>query len=70
MISFLERTNQQKKRKPKTYNQEIEKTSEMLNETVFWDIVDLSIKNTKNLDDQENYLVKNLKTSTKTNYWF
>ncbi|MEP1489133.1 MAG: DUF4240 domain-containing protein [Algibacter sp.] len=49
-----------KKEKPKTYNQEIEKTSEMLDETVFWNIVDLSIKNTKNQDDQERYLVKEI----------
>ena len=53
-----------KKEKPKTFNQEIEKTSEMLDETIFWDIVDLSVKNTKNIDEQERFLVKEIKKLT------
>ncbi len=53
-----------KKEKTKTYNQEIEKTSEMLDKTVFWNIVDLSIKNTKNQDDQERFLVKEIEKLT------
>jgi len=53
-----------KKEKPKTYNQEIEKTSEMLDETIFWNIVHLSVKNTKNQDDQERFLVKEIKKLT------
>jgi len=46
------------------YNQEIEKTSEMLDETVFWNIVDLSVKSTKNQDQQERFLVKELEKLT------
>ncbi|QNK79048.1 DUF4240 domain-containing protein [Winogradskyella sp. PAMC22761] len=53
-----------KKKVTKTYNQEIEKTSEMLDETVFWNIVDLSFENTKNQDDQERFLVKEIEKLT------
>jgi len=53
-----------KKKVTKTYSQEIEKTSEMLDETVFWNIVDLSFENTKNQDDQERFLVKEIKKLT------
>lgn len=49
---------------PKTYNQEIEKTSEMLDETIFWNIVDSSVKNTKNQDAQERFLVKEIEKLT------
>lgn len=48
----------------KTYNQEIEKTSEMLEETIFWNIVDYSVKNTKNRDAQEGFLVKEIEKLT------
>lgn len=53
-----------KKEIPKTYNQEIEKTSEMLDETIFWNIVDSSVKNTKNQDAQERFLVKEIEKLT------
>ena len=54
-----------KKKLPKIiYKQEIEETSEMLNETVFWNIVDSSIKNTKNQDEQESFLVKEIEKLT------
>lgn len=53
-----------KKEKPKTYTQKIEKTSEMLDETLFWKIVDASVKNTKNQDDQELFLVKEIEKLT------
>ena len=53
-----------KKETPKTYNQEIEKTSEMLDETIFWNIVDSSVKNTKNQDAQERFLVKEIEKLT------
>ena len=53
-----------KKKETKTYNQEIEKTSKMLDETVFWNIVDLSFENTKNQDDQERFLVKEIEKLT------
>lgn len=49
---------------PKTYNQEIEKTSEMLDETIYWNIVDSSVKNTKNQDAQERFLVKEIEKLT------
>lgn len=53
-----------KKETPKTYNQEIEKTSEMLDETIFWNIVDSSVKNAKNQDAQERFLVKEIEKLT------
>jgi hypothetical protein len=48
----------------KTSNQEIEKTSEMLDETIFWNIVDSSVKNAKNQDAQERFLVKEIEKLT------
>ena len=53
-----------KKELPKTYNHEIEKTSEMLDETIFWNIVNLSVKNTNNQDSQERFLVKEIEKLT------
>ncbi|AOR28247.1 polymerase [Formosa sp. Hel1_33_131] len=38
----------------------LEKTSKMLDENVFWDIIDLSLKNTNNKDSQEIFLVKEI----------
>lgn len=55
---------QDKKETPKTFNQEIEKTNEMLDETIFWNIVDASVKNTKNQDEQERLLVKKIEKLT------
>ena len=55
---------QAKKETPKTFNQEIEKTNEMLDETIFWNIVDASVKNTKNQDEQERLLVKKIEKLT------
>lgn len=56
--------DQAKKESPKMYNQEIEKTSEMLDETTFWNIVESSLKNTSNQEDQETYLVKEIEKLT------
>ena len=53
-----------KKETPKTHTQEIEKTSEMLDETIFWNIVNSSAKNTKNQDEQERFLVKEIEKLT------
>jgi hypothetical protein len=53
-----------KKEIPKTYNQEIEKTSEMLDEKIFWNIVDSSVKNSKSQDAQERFLVKEIEKLT------
>lgn len=61
---FFGKKEPAKKETPKTNNQEIEKTSEMLDETIFWNIVDSSIKNTKNQDAQERYLVKEIEKLT------
>jgi len=54
----------EKKGAQKTYNQDIEKTNEMLDETTFWNIVDSSLKNTTNQDSQERYLVKEIEKLT------
>ncbi|WP_053990802.1 DUF4240 domain-containing protein [Mangrovimonas sp. TPBH4] len=53
-----------KKEHPKTSHQEIEKTSEMLDETIFWDIVEKSVNNTKNQDDQERVLITEIEKLT------
>jgi len=42
------------------------KTAEMLDETVFWDIIGKSLKNTHNQQDQENYLVHEIEQLTPT----
>ncbi len=36
------------------------KTAEMLDENVYWNIIDKSLKNTNNQDDQEQYLIKEI----------
>tara|TARA_Y100001935_G_C17189116_1_gene449108 strand:- start:175 stop:870 length:696 start_codon:yes stop_codon:yes gene_type:complete len=53
-----------KKQDQKTNNQEIEKTSEMLDEQLFWSIVEKSLENTNNQDDQERFLVKEIEKLT------
>ncbi|MFD0964220.1 DUF4240 domain-containing protein [Pseudofulvibacter geojedonensis] len=55
---------QAKKEISKVFDQEMEKTSEMLDETMFWNIVDSSLKNTKNQDSQERFLVKEIEKLT------
>lgn len=44
----------------KSNNQNLVKTGEMLSEDIFWSIIDRSLKNTKNQDEQEAYLVKEI----------
>lgn len=61
---FFRKKKQAKKESPKTYNQEIEKTSEMLDETIFWNTVHASLKNTKSQDEQERSLVKEIEKLT------
>jgi hypothetical protein len=39
----------------------IEKTSEMLNEDVYWELIENSLKNTNNQEKQEKFLIKELK---------
>lgn len=39
---------------------QLEKTSEMLNEDLYWAIIDKSLKNTTNQDDQEQYLINEI----------
>jgi hypothetical protein len=53
-----------KKEEQKIYSQEIKKSSEMLDETIFWNIVNLSVKNTNNQDSQERFLVKEIEKLT------
>lgn len=53
-----------KKETIKTYPQKIEKTSEMLDETIFWNIVDSSVKNTQNQEAQELFLVNEIEKLT------
>ena len=42
----------------------LEKTSKMLDENIFWNIIDLSLKNTNNIDDQEIFLVQEIEKLT------
>lgn len=53
-----------KKEVSKTYHQDIEITFEMLDETLFWEIVDSSVNNTENQEAQEIYLVKEIEKLT------
>ena len=53
-----------KKERPKPSTQEIEKTSEMLDEDLFWSIVEKSLQATNNQDDQERVLVKEIEKLT------
>ena len=43
---------------------DIEKTSEMLDETIFWSIIDRSLKNTNNQQNQEAFLIKEIEKLT------
>lgn len=58
------KSNSNKKEKGKITHQEIEKTSEMLDEVIFWNIIDASLKSSKNQDDQETFLVKEIEKLT------
>lgn len=42
----------------------LEKTAEMLDETLFWSMVDASLKNTKSQDEQEAFLIQALEKLT------
>lgn len=48
----------------KTEEVMIEKTSEMLDEAIFWEIIDASLKNANNQEEQEAYLVKRIEELT------
>ena len=39
---------------------QLTKTAEMLEEDLYWTIIDNSLKNTSNQDDQEHYLIKEI----------
>lgn len=54
----------EKKDTQKNYNREIEKTNEMLDETIFWNIVDSSLINTKDQVSQEKFLIKEIEKLT------
>lgn len=49
-----------KKEEPKMYNQEIEKTGEMLDESIFWEIIDKSLKKSNGESGQISILVKEI----------
>ena len=61
---FFRKNEPIKQEKSKSADPEIEKTSEMLEETIFWKIVDNSVQNTKNQDDQEKFLVNEIEKLT------
>lgn len=44
----------------RSFNQQIEKTGEMLDETIYWNIIDLSLKKTKSQEEQEQFLIKEI----------
>lgn len=49
-----------KKEEPKTFNEQIEKTSEMLDDSTFWAIVDLSLERTNDEEEQITFLIKEI----------
>ncbi|MEQ9266000.1 MAG: DUF4240 domain-containing protein [Balneolaceae bacterium] len=58
------KSNQSQKEESKAFNQEIEKTSEMLDESLFWKIIDKSLKNTINESVQMSFLAKEIEKLT------
>ena len=50
--------------KDKSNSDELAKTSAMLDEDLYWKIIDKSLKNTDNQEDQESFLVKEISTLT------
>lgn len=57
---FLGKKESIKNNNNKSFNQEIEKTGEMLDETIYWNIIDLSLKKTKSQEEQEQFLIKEI----------
>jgi hypothetical protein len=43
---------------------QLQKTAEMLDEDLYWSIIDKSLKNTNDQDDQEEFLIKEIKKLT------
>ena len=43
---------------------QLKKTAEMLDENIFWNIIDKSLKNTKNQEDQEQFLIREISKLT------
>ncbi len=46
--------------KTKFETSQIQKTAELLDAELYWDIIDKSLKNTNNQDDQEQFLIKEI----------
>lgn len=46
------------------FDNDIEKTSEMLDENIYWNIIDNSLKNTNNQQSQEAFLIKEIENLT------
>lgn len=57
---FFGKKKSNKEESPKLLFQEIKKTSEMLDESIFWGIIDNSLKNTNNDEKQISFLVKEI----------
>ena len=63
---LLKKNYMNKEEKPEAFSQEIEKTSEMLDESLFWKIVDKSLKNSNDESGQMSFLVKEIEELTPT----
>lgn len=63
-MGFFNKSNSTKETSKNIDNNEMKKTTEMLNETVFWNIIDKSLKNTNNQQDQEVFLIKEIANLT------
>jgi hypothetical protein len=61
---FGKNDNSQKKENVKIDSLELDKTAEMLDEDLFWKIVDASAKNTKNQDQQQKNLINEISKLT------
>ncbi|QIG88622.1 DUF4240 domain-containing protein [Chryseobacterium sp. POL2] len=59
---FGKKNNEQPK--PKVDSLKLEKTAEMLDEDIFWKIIDNSLKNTNNQTDQEQFLINEISNLT------
>lgn len=63
-MGYFNKSNSTEETSKNIDNKEMKKTTEMLNETVFWNIIDKSLKNTNNQQDQEVFLIKEIANLT------
>jgi hypothetical protein len=59
-----ENTQQTKEHTSANDINQLKKTAEMLDENMFWNIIEKSLRNTKNQEDQEQFLIKEIKMLT------